>query len=1377
MLKTLADARLITTSEDTAEVAHEALIREWPTLRQWLAEDREGLRLHRHLTEAAQAWDELERDPGELYRGARLAQTQEWAEAHARELNPLEQTFLDASRAFAEREEAEREAQRQRELEAAQKLAESEKRRAEEQGRAAWRLRRRAVFLTGALVVAGALAVVAGAFGQQAQSARLISDANVTVAVAAQATSAANAAIVEREAEVNHSLALAAQSQLALNANNSDLALALAMAANRIDQPPAQAQLALSEAAYAPGTIRRFAGHQAPVWSVAISPDGRYGLSGSGRDTTEEPISEDNSVRLWDLQTGAEVRRLEGHTDTVSSVAFSPDGRYALSGSWDKSLILWDLTTGEIARRLIGHESPVWTVAISPDGRTALSGSGRCCTLDPVADDNSLRVWNLQTGKETRRFELHTDAVTSVVFSSDGRAALSGSWDKNLILFDVETGKVLLHTTAPGWVFSVDISPDGRRAFSDADFFVIVWDLESGEEIHRMAKHSSNGISVAINPDGRTGISADGVNILVWDLETGEELYRYQFSARFIASGPDGRTFLSSSGDTTLRLWELNNGAEIRRFAGERNLVKDVAYSPDGKTALSTERTAMHLWDLETGAEIRRFIPPGTLASVTYSPDGQTALSTLFESSLTLWDLATGDAIRHLAGSDSSEGHVDWVFAVAFSPDGRTALSGAQGDKNHLILWDLGTGEPIRYFDTDSVLRVAISPDGRIGVSAGDGMTVWDLESGEQIRRLEGHTNIVWGVAFSPDGRTVLSGSDDTTLILWDLETGEAIRRFLGHSGGIKRVALSPDGRTALSASRDATVILWDVQTGEALRRYVGHSGQVGTVAFSPDGLRGLSGGGDGRMIEWRIDRTLDDLMAWVNANRYVRDLTCSERASYGVEPLCEAAGAAPTPTLASATTILPTPTFSPAASSVAATQLPTPIPTPTAAPVGALTAQPGENRGEIPLGGGQVWAYAGQAGERLSIRVSADQPASGVWGLAAQLERGALDTRLIVYAPDGEILAEADDIQNGLDTDALIEDLTLTAAGQYRIEVRSYAEQTGGAYTLVIAPPRITRFRHTAPAIHGLAISPDGRAALAGGGSPLIFNAPAEDNSLILWNLETGEVIHRFEGHTDAVGAVAISPDGRTALSGARDSNVILWDLATGKEIRRLDGHTGRVSGAAFSSDGRAALTAADDGISILWDVATGEPIRRFEGHSSFVNSVAFTPDGRHALSTSNDRSVIVWDVATGEAIQRFEPFMESLAVPVALAIRPDGRTALVGGGIPTLGQTLGDLANGAALILLEIETGKVVRRFEGHRGFVLGAAFSPDGRYALSSGNDHSVRLWDIETGAELARFEGHTGEVWRVAFSPDGRTAYSSSLDGTLRVWDFSKYLAGP
>ena len=203
MLHILADARLITTSEDSVEVAHEALIREWPLLRQWLDENRASLYLHRHLTEAAQAWARLDHDPGELYRGARLVQASEWAQTHAEEMNALERDFLEASQELARQQEAEREAQRQRELEAAQKLAAAEQHRAEERGQAARRLRWLAVGLAVFLLVA--IGAAWFAFNQRN--------------------------VAQRNAAESQNLALISGSQAALANGNTDQALALALQA------------------------------------------------------------------------------------------------------------------------------------------------------------------------------------------------------------------------------------------------------------------------------------------------------------------------------------------------------------------------------------------------------------------------------------------------------------------------------------------------------------------------------------------------------------------------------------------------------------------------------------------------------------------------------------------------------------------------------------------------------------------------------------------------------------------------------------------------------------------------------------------------------------------------------------------------------------------------------------------------------------------------------------------------------------------------------------------------------------------------------------------------------------------------------------------
>jgi WD40 repeat protein len=414
-------------------------------------------------------------------------------------------------------------------------------------------------------------------------------------------------------------------------------------------------------------------GHSNMVLSVAFSPDGKTALSGSW----------DQTARLWDLATGCEIRRLEGHSSVVNSVAFSPDGKTALTGSYDNTVRLWDLATGREIRRLEGHSGAVNSVAFSPDGKTALSGGGDVLQAE-------LKLWDLATGREIRKFEGHSREVsrevTSVAFSPDGKTALSGSNDNSVRL----------------------------------------WDLATGREIRKLEARSIGVNSVAFSPDGKTA--------------------------------------LSGSNDKTARLWDLATGREINMFEGHSREVKSVAFSPDGKTALtgSYDSTA-RLWDLATGREIRKFEGhSGYVTSVAFSPDGKTALSGSWDQTARLWDLATGREIKKFAG------HSVGVWSVAFSPDGNTALSGSSND-NTVRLWDLATGREIRKFEghSDAVLSVAFSPDGNTALTASnDGtMRLWNLQSGEELAALIASRDGEY-MAFTPRGFFAASQRDTDMLAI-----------------------------------------------------------------------------------------------------------------------------------------------------------------------------------------------------------------------------------------------------------------------------------------------------------------------------------------------------------------------------------------------------------------------------------------------------------------------------------------------------------------------------------------------------------------------------------------------------------------------------------
>jgi len=278
---------------------------------------------------------------------------------------------------------------------------------------------------------------------------------------------------------------------------------------------------------------------------------------------------------------------------------------------------------------------------------------------------------------------------------------------------------------------------------------------------------------------------------------------------------------------------------------------------------------------------------------------------------------------------------------------------------------------------------------------------------------------------------------------------------------------------------------------------------------------------------------------------------------------------------------------------------------------------------------------------------------------------------------------------------------------------------------------------------VWSVAVTPDGKTVVSGSG----------DKSLKVWDLESGQCLTTFEGHTDGVERVAVTPDGKTVVSASLDHSLKRWDLSSGQRVNTFEGHSNCVSGVFVTRDGRAVVSGSWDDTVKLWDLESGQCRATFQGHTSSVWSVAATPDSKRVVSASLKPDIKVWDIESRKCVADLEGHTRSIR---GMAMTSDGKTVISG-------------SEDSTLKVWDLESGRCLATFEGHNGTVWEIDITPDGKRVVSASSDKTVKVWDLATGQCLTTFEGHTDDVLGLAVTPDGKTVISGSTDKTLRVWD--------
>lgn len=690
----------------------------------------------------------------------------------------------------------------------------------------------------------------------------------------------------KRQQQRERSQRLALSAQLALFNNDPAKSLELAFEANQMDDPPIIAQRILSEAAYAPGTRRRFREHTGPVLDMALHPDKTHFLS----------ASVDGTIRLssiTDVEASAVVAR---HKTAVCGVAFAPDGKTAVSinitGKWQ----WWSVETSDILAHGGGHADGVYRIAFLRDSSGFLTAGA----------DGIVRLWSLPDGALAHEFKGHQQAIRSLAVSPDGRLAASGGEDHHLFIWDIASKTMakqlkgvpntsLFSPEDPrhfSILFGAVFMPDSRRLLAADSFgYIFIWDVETGTVLDYY-----NSFTVLrridVTADGSKAIiSTLNRQIVLLNLQTGTfdlRLKGHKGRVNAALFVDEGSTVLSASSDGDIRLWDLRYGAAQRiiQQSPDREGIANFSLSPDGRRGvfgyLSGE---MALWSVETGKFLHSWQAHQDMlvGGVEFSADGQLAVSgsgdffgQSLDSSVRVWRVATGERLH------SFEGHTRHVRGVAFAPNQQFVLSAAFDSTVRYGSLSDGSQRTLLDISPHNVFAVAISPNSRwaaIGLAQQEAylaldtdILLLDIATGETISRFAGHLGGgVMKLAFAPNGRFLLSSSFDNTVRVWEMDEsirGECRHVLTGHHGTPTQIAISPNGRFAATGGHDTELILWDLEAGEALRRWQGHKEMIMSLHFTPDGTSVISTSLDESIRMWRVDASQEILMRWIEENR-----------------------------------------------------------------------------------------------------------------------------------------------------------------------------------------------------------------------------------------------------------------------------------------------------------------------------------------------------------------------------------------------------------------------------------------------------------------------------------------------------------------------------
>jgi WD40 repeat protein len=829
---------------------------------------------------------------------------------------------------------------------------------------------------------------------------------------------------------------------------------------------------------------RRFEGHEDRVDTAAFSPDGKL-LVTAGSDHT---------VRVWDVSSGKELHRLHGHGFgcKVWCLGFTPHGKLLATGGTDGLICLHEGKEFAKLRRLATQADHVSFLRFSPDGKTLVAPDG----------DRTFALWDVAKAEVRCRVSGHRDEVGSAGFAPDGKTLVTGSGDGTALVWDLaavktvespppEKGRTDLHgdplppgTLArmgsvrfghPGGVGEVAFSPDGKMLATTASYeqkpSLCLWDRTTGKEVRRFALGQNHSISrPTFSPDGKLLVGLGSRGVVLWETASGKiqgTVVRDPRSVLCFALSPDGKT-LAAGFETDERnrpnpilLWDLEAGKEIRQLHGHKSSVRELIFSGDGKWLASISEDVQRrveeekvppfpgvrgvpgkvcVWDMATGKLVHRLDAPSP--SVVLSPCGKRLAyneGAGDKETVCLWDASAAKVLWRRKGRAS----------YRFSPDGKIL---AVRTEDGLYLWDVITGKDLLRFQghQDEASSVAaFSPEGKVlTTTSGSGLRFWDITTGKEMLP-GGHEDTVTCLSYAND--LLITGSRDRTLRVWQARTGKELHRYTKHQKALVTLAVSPDGQTVASVDAGNHLHLWEAATGKTLRHFVipqeddKESGPgISSLTFAPDGKTLISGNVDGTVILWET-------------------ATGKKREQFKAGKM-----------------VVPSPDLR----------------------VLAFTSHEHLKSGFI--GSLHLWSLH----SRRELHKLRGERGDEQFGFG-----------FVVFSPDGKTVATASSCY--------------TRAGPLDHRVRLFEVAT---WDLILS-------LESKIMIGSLAFSPDGQLLIAGVGKRR-FGFERNQGEMLILDLATGKEIDWRGGHGHGVVSLAFSPNSKTFASGGEDHVALIWDV-----------------------------------------------------------------------------------------------------------------------------------------------------------------------------------------------------------------------------------------